>query len=194
MTQSKTEDLIDNTFLEKRSIFLCGEINDTLANDIIRKLWYLDWKDPGKDILLIINSPGGVTDSGFAILDAMRLLKSKVTTLVMGLAASFGSVLSVASTSGIILATPNSRIMVHQPLIGGVVRGAASDLLIHSTEIVKLKEQLADLYAKVSGKSVETILKEFLDRDTWLSPEEAKENGLLTHIVNSHEDLASHFK
>lgn len=192
MKQSRTDDLIDNVFFDNRAIMLFGSIDDELANDIIRKLWYLEWKDPGKDILLIINSPGGVTDHGFAILDTMRLLRSKVTTLVAGLAASFGSILSIAATSGIMLATPNSRIMVHQPLIGGVIQGSATDLLIHSDEIGKLKTQIAELYATVTKKSVADILKDFLNRDTWLTPPEAKDLGLITAIVNSHEEMTSY--
>lgn len=188
----KTNHVIDSVFLEKRSVMLFGEINDKLANDIIRKLWYLDWKDPGKDILLIINSPGGVTDSGFAMLDTIKLLQSKVTTLVTGLAASFGSVLSIAATSGVMLATPNARIMVHQPLIGGVVQAPVTDLLIHSKEIGKTKAQIAELYSEVTGKSVEEVLKQLFTRDTWLSPQEALDYGLLTGIVKSHEEIASH--
>ena len=183
------EDKISSLVLEKRVVMLFGEVNEALANDVIRKLWYLEWKDSKKEILLMINSPGGITDYGFAILDTIRLLKAKVTTLVVGLAASFGSVLSVASTSGKILATPNARIMIHQPLIGGMIRAVETDLNIHVKEIGKTREQIAEIYSSVTGRTVKEITELLLDRDTWMSPEEAKEFGLLTDIVESHSDL-----
>ena len=185
---------IDNYLLEKRTIMISGEINDTLAHNVNKQLWYLEGQDSSKEILIIINSPGGSTDSGFAILDTIRLLKSKVTTLVTGLAASFGSVLSIAATSGKILATPNSRIMVHQPWIGGVIRGVATDLRIHAEEIKKTRDQIGEVYSAVTKKPIEDVMSLLLDRDTWMSAEEAKDFGLLTDIVHNHSDVESLIK
>src|SRR5260221_8724589 len=119
----RVNDKIDQVMLEKRRIFLSDAVDSDSAKDIIRKLWYLDHQAPGKPILFVINSPGGSVDSGFAIWDQIKMLSSPVVTLVTGLAASMGSLLSLVSGKGKRLATPNSRIMIHQPLIGGVIRG-----------------------------------------------------------------------
>ena len=138
--------------LEKRRIFLSDAVDSDSAKDIIRKLWYLDHLAPGKPILFIINSPGGSVDSGFAIWDQIKMLSSPVITLVTGLAASMGSLLSLVSGKGKRLATANSRIMIHQPLIGGVIRGQATDLEIQAREMLKTRDQIVDIYVEATGK------------------------------------------
>lgn len=180
----KVEDLL----LKHRRVFLSAPVDDKSANDIIRKLWYLELTDPGKPILFVINSPGGAVDSGFAIWDQIKLMTSPVTTLITGLAASMGSVLSLVAEKGRRFATPNSRIMIHQPSIHGVIRGQATDLEIHAKEILKTRDSLISLYVDATGKDAATIEKA-LDRDTWLSAKEALAFGLLDKVVDSPKDI-----
>lgn len=179
---------IEDLLLKHRRIFLSAPIEDKSANDVIRKLWYLELTNPGKPILLVINSPGGAVDSGFAIWDQIKLLKSPVTTLVTGLAASMGSVLSLVAGKGRRFATPNSRIMIHQPRIHGVIRGQATDLEIHAKEIIKTRNALIAIYVQATGQD-EKVIERALDRDKWMSAEEALEFGLLDKIVHKAEDI-----
>ncbi|MCH9631235.1 MAG: ATP-dependent Clp protease proteolytic subunit 1 [Chlamydiia bacterium] len=179
---------VDELLLEHRRVFLSAPVDDKSANAVIRKLWYLELTDPGKPILFVINSPGGAVDSGFAIWDQIKLMTSPVTTLITGLAASMGSVLSLVAGKGKRFATPNSRIMIHQPSIHGVIRGQATDLEIHAREILKTRDSLIGLYVEATGKDAETIEKA-LDRDTWLSAQEALEFGLLDKIVDNPKDI-----
>jgi ATP-dependent Clp protease protease subunit len=179
---------IEDLLLKHRRIFLSAPIEDKSANDVIRKLWYLELTNPGKPILLVINSPGGAVDSGFAIWDQIKLLKSPVTTLVTGLAASMGSVLSLVAGKGRRFATPNSRIMIHQPRIHGVIRGQATDLEIHAKEIIKTRNALIAIYVEATGQDEKSI-ERALDRDKWMSAEEALEFGLLDKIVHKAEDI-----
>jgi ATP-dependent Clp protease protease subunit len=179
---------IEDLLLKHRRIFLSAPIEDKSANDVIRKLWYLELTNPGKPILLVINSPGGAVDSGFAIWDQIKLLKSPVTTLVTGLAASMGSVLSLVAGKGRRFATPNSRIMIHQPRIHGVIRGQATDLEIHAKEIIKTRNALIAIYVEATGQD-EKAIERALDRDKWMSAEEALEFGLLDKIVYKAEDI-----
>lgn len=181
-------DKLDSALLDKRRVFLSDAVDSDSAKDIIRKLWYLDHKDPGKPILFIINSPGGSVDSGFAIWDQIKMLHSPVYTMVTGLAASMGSLLSLVSGKGKRFATPNSRIMIHQPLIGGVIRGQATDLEIQAKEMLKTRAQIVDVYMHATGKDMKTIEKA-IDRDNWMSAEEALQFGLLDKIVTSMKDL-----
>lgn len=181
-------DRIDHKLLEARRIFLSDEVRSDTANDVIRKLWYLELQDPGKPILLVINSPGGSVDAGFAIWDAVKLISSPVYTLVTGLAASMGSVLSLCASDGKRLATPNSRIMIHQPRLSGLIQGQATDLEIQAKEIMKTREALIKVYMDATGKSHDEIDRA-IDRDTWMTPEEAKEFGLLDEIVESINDF-----
>ncbi|MGB7978709.1 MAG: ATP-dependent Clp protease proteolytic subunit [Chlamydiales bacterium] len=181
-------DKLDQALLEKRRIFLSDAVDSESAKDIIRKLWYLDHQAPGKSILFIINSPGGSVDSGFAIWDQVKLLSSPVITLVTGLAASMGSLLSLVSGKGKRLATTNSRIMIHQPLIGGVIRGQATDLEIQAREMLKTRAQIVDIYVEATGKDRKTIEKA-IDRDNWMSAEEALHFGLLDKVVTSMKDV-----
>lgn len=181
-------DKLDLALLEKRRIFLSDGVDSDTAKDIIRKLWYLDHQAPGKPILFVINSPGGSVDSGFAIWDQIKMLSSPVITLVTGLAASMGSLLSLVSGKGKRLATPNSRIMIHQPLIGGVIRGQATDLEIQAKEMLKTRAQIVDVYVDATGKDRKTIEKA-IDRDNWMTAEEALQFGLLDKIVTSMKDV-----
>lgn len=181
-------DKLDLALLEKRRVFLSDQVDSDSAKDIIRKLWYLDHIAPGKPILFIINSPGGSVDSGFAIWDQIKMLSSPVITMVTGLAASMGSLLSLVANKGKRLATPNARIMIHQPLIGGVIRGQATDLEIQAKEMLKTRACIVEIYSHATGKDAKTIEKA-IDRDNWMTAEEALEFGLLDKIVTSMKDV-----
>lgn len=184
----KLKDKIDGTILEKRRLFLCDAIDDDSAEDIIRKLWYLEAKDPGKPIVLVINSPGGSVDSGFAIWDQIKAITSPVTTLVTGLAASMASVLSLAASPKRRFSTPHSRIMVHQPRLSGVIQGQATDLEIQAKEMIKTRSILIDIYVQATGKNA-AVIEKAIDRDTWMTAQEALDFGLLDKIVEKYEDL-----
>ncbi len=186
-------DKIDQAILEKRRVFLSDQVDSNTAKEMIRNFWYLDHIAPGKPILFVINSPGGSVDSGFAIWDQIKMLSSPVVTLVTGLAASMGSLLSLCSGKGKRLATPNSRIMIHQPLIGGVIRGQATDLDIQAKEMLKTRAMLVDIYAHATGKDVKAIEKA-IDRDNWMTAEEALEFGLLDKIVSSMKEVDAFLK
>jgi ATP-dependent Clp protease, protease subunit len=181
-------DKIDLAMLEKRRIFLSDGVDSDSAKDIIRKLWYFDSIAPGKPILFIINSPGGSVDSGFAIWDQIKMISSPVITMVTGLAASMGSLLSLSAGKGKRLATPNARIMIHQPLIGGVIRGPATDLDIQAKEMLKTRAMIVEIYAKATGKDAKVIEKA-IDRDNWMTAQEALEFGLLDKIVGSFKEV-----
>lgn len=182
---------IEDFLLKHRRVFLSAPIEDKSANEIIRKMWYLELNDPGKPILFVINSPGGAVDSGFAIWDQIKLMKSPVTTLVTGLAASMGSVLSLVAGKGRRFATPNSRIMIHQPRIHGVIRGQATDLEIHAKEILKTRDALIAIYVEATGQDAKAI-ERALDRDKWMSAKEALEFGLLDKIIEKPQDFVWH--
>jgi ATP-dependent Clp protease, protease subunit len=185
---SLLEDKIDEMLLKTRRIFLSDAVGNDSAKEIIRKLWYLELLDPGKPILFVINSPGGSVDSGFAIWDQIKMITSPVTTLVTGLAASMGSVLSLCAAPKRRFATEHARIMIHQPAINAIVRGQATDLEIHAKEILKSRQLLVDIYVQATGKDAQMIDKA-IDRDTWMSAQEAMDFGLLDKIVKSNKDL-----
>lgn len=185
---SKIEDRITNTLLEARRIFLSEGVDNESAAEIIRQIWYLELKDPGKPIFLVLNCPGGSVDSGFAIWDQLKMVSSPVYTLVTGLAASMGSVLSLAASKGKRFATPNARIMIHQPSIHGIVQGQATDLEIQAKEIIKTKDALVNIYVESTGKDAETI-KKAIDRDSWMTADEALKFGLLDKIVKSYDEI-----
>ena len=168
--------------------FFSDSVGAESATEAIRKLWYLELKDPGKPILFIINSPGGSVHAGLAIWDQLKMISSPITTLVTGLAASMGSVLSLCADEGRRFATKHSRIMIHQPSIHGFIQGQATDLEIQAKEIIKTRDQLIQLYMDSTGKSFEDVEKA-LDRDSWMTAQEAKDFGLLDGIVESYTDL-----
>mgnify|MGYP001794187863 FL=1 len=163
-----------------RIIFLGEEVNDQIANEIIAIMLYLDSEDPGKDIFLYINSPGGVVTSGLAIYDTMQHIKSDVLTICLGLAASMGSFLLAGGTKGKRLALPHSRIMIHQP--SGGTRGQATDIQIEAQEILRIRHQLNGIYANNTSQSIEKIEKD-MDRDFFMSAEEAREYGLIDKVI-----------
>jgi ATP-dependent Clp protease protease subunit len=183
------EDRIDDELIKARRVFLCQAVDDKSSREIIRKLWYLELTQPKKPILFVINSPGGSVDAGLAIWDAVQMISSPVTTLVTGIAASMGSVLSLCAAPGRRFATPYSRIMIHQPRIMGVIEGQATDLDLQAKEIVKTRNMLVDVYVSKTKKDRKTIEKA-IDRDTWYSAEEALEYGLLDKIVGSFDDVS----
>lgn len=185
----RLDDLIDAKILEKRRVFICDAVTQNSAQEVIRKLWYLDIMDPNAPITLIINSPGGAVDAGFAIWDQVKLISAPVTTIVTGLAASMGSILSLCAKPGRCFATPNTRIMIHQPLLSGVIQGQATDLDIQAKEMIKTRSRLVNIYVEKTGKSFEEIEKA-IDRDTWMTAKEAQEFGLVDRIINSLEEIA----
>lgn len=183
------DDRIDDELIKARRIFLSQAVDDRSSKEIIRKLWYLEMTQPKKPILFVINSPGGSVDAGLAIWDAVQMISSPVTTLVTGIAASMGSILSLCAAPGRRFATPFARIMIHQPRIMGIIQGQATDLNIQAKEIIKTRNMLVDIYVEKTGKDRKTIEKA-IDRDTWYSADEALEYGLLDKIVNSFDDVA----
>jgi ATP-dependent Clp protease protease subunit len=187
--QGSVDDEIERTLLQHRRVFFSDEVNQETATEAIRKLWYLELSAPGKPITLVINSPGGSVDAGFAVWDQVKMISSPVTTLITGLAASMGSILSLCAGKGRRLATPNARILIHQPSIHGGVRGQASDLEIHAREILKIRSRIIDLYVEASGKDRDTIAAA-IERDTWLSAEEAREFGLIDRIVSNFKEIS----
>lgn len=182
------DDKIDSMILASRRIFFSDAVDNDTARDAIRKLWYLELSNPGDPILFVINSPGGSVDSGFAIWDQVKMISSPVYTLVTGLAASMGSILSLCASPGKRFATPHSRFMIHQPAIQGVVRGQATDLDIQATEILKTRALLVNLYAEKTGQPIAVIEKK-LDRDTWMSAQEAIEFGHIDQIILTYKEL-----
>ncbi len=182
------EDKIEEALLGARRIFFSDQVDDKSANEAIRKLWYLELQDPGKPILLVINSPGGSVDSGFAIWDQVKMISSPVSTLITGLAASMGSILSLCAAPGRRFATKHARIMIHQPRIMGVIQGQATDLEIQAKEILKTRQMLVEIYAQATGKD-HAFLEKAIDRDTWMSSDEALDYGLLDKVVESYADI-----
>lgn len=181
---SRWIDIYSRLFRE-RILFLGGEINDELANNIVAYMLYLDSEDPGKDIVLYINSPGGVITSGMSIYDTMQHIKSDVVTICVGLAASMGSFLLAAGTKGKRLALPHSRIMIHQP--SGGTRGQATDIEIEAREIIRVRHHLNQIYSENTGQTIAKIEKD-MDRDFFLSAAEAQEYGLIDRVI---EDKAA---
>ncbi len=179
---------IEKVLTKKRIIFLSSQVDDSSAYTIMRKLWYLESLDAKKPILLVINSPGGSVHSGFAIWDQIKLITPPIHTLVLGLAASMGSILSLAAPKGKRYAGPNAQIMIHQPLIGGTIYGQATDLEVQAKEIVKTRELLVSIYVEQTGKP-QKVVEKALDRDTWMTAEEAKAFGLIDKVVTSYSDI-----
>ncbi|AFS25242.1 MULTISPECIES: ATP-dependent Clp protease proteolytic subunit [Chlamydia] len=186
--ENKLRDVIERKILDARRVFFSEPVTDKSAADAIKKLWYLELTNPGQPIVFVINSPGGSVDAGFAVWDQIKMMTSPVTTVVTGLAASMGSVLSLCAAPGRRFATPHSRIMIHQPSIGGPITGQATDLDIHAREILKTKKRIVDVYLEATGQSREVIEKA-IDRDTWMTADEAKDFGLLDGILFSFNDL-----
>ncbi len=187
----KAEEEKDNSFanelMETRTIIISGSVDSKLTDKIVKQLLILEKKDPKKKITIFINSPGGELHSGFAIYDMMKMISCPITTVVMGLAASMGSILSLAGDDGKRYAFPNARIMIHQPLLMGA-EGQTTDLEIHSEQILKSRKEIAALYAEKSGKSIEETIKD-IDRDNWLTAKEAVKYGLIDKIITKRSQL-----
>ena len=171
---------IYSRLLKERIIFLTGQINDNVASLVTAQLLFLEAEDPKKEIYLYINSPGGLVTAGLGIYDTMQYIKPEISTLCIGQAASMGSFLLAAGSKGKRFSLPNSRIMVHQPSAG--FQGQATDIEIHANEVLSLKKRLNEIYSKHTGKSVEDI-KKALERDNFMTPESAKEFGLIDEVV-----------
>ncbi len=175
----RTYDIFSRLLMD-RIVFLGTAIDDTVANIIIAQLLFLDADNPERDIYLYINSPGGIVSAGMAIYDTVQFLRAPVNTICMGMAASMGSFLLAAGTKGKRSALPHARIMIHQP--SGGTQGTASDIEIQAREILYLRGKLNELYAKHTNKKVEDIEKD-MDRDRFMSAEEAKEYGLIDNVI-----------
>jgi ATP-dependent Clp protease protease subunit len=175
---------IFSRLLKERIIFITGPVEDGMATLVCAQLLFLEAENPKKEINLYINSPGGVVTSGMAIYDTMQFIKPPVSTLCIGQAASMGSLLLAAGEKGMRYATPNARIMVHQP--SGGFQGQASDIERHAQDIIKMKRRLNEVYVKHTGRDYETIEKT-LDRDHFLSADEAQEFGLIDKVISSRE-------
>ena len=175
---------IYSRLLKERVIFLTGPINDQISNLVVAQLLFLESENPKKEINFYINSPGGLVTAGLGIYDTMQYINSPVSTLCIGQASSMGSFLLAAGEKGKRYSLPNSRIMVHQPSAG--FQGQATDIQIHAKEILSLKTRLNTIYSKHTGKSVDEISKA-LERDNFMTPEEAKKFGLIDSVVEKRK-------
>ena len=171
---------IYSRLLKERIVFVVGPINDQVASLVTAQLLFLESEDPKKEISLYINSPGGLVTAGLGIYDTMQYIKPDISTLCIGQAASMGSFLLSAGSKGKRFSLPNSRIMVHQPSAG--FQGQATDIEIHANEVLALKKRLNEIYSKHTNKSVDEI-KTALERDNFMTPENAKEFGLIDKVV-----------
>ena len=175
---------IFSRLLRERIVFVAGVVHDSLATLVVAQLLYLESEDPKKEISMYINSPGGVVTSGLSIYDTMRYIRPRVSTLVVGQAASMGSLLLAAGRRGSRYALPNSRIMLHQP--SGGFQGQATDISIHAQEILDLKKRLNTIYKDLTGRSLKEV-EDALERDRFMAPEEARDWGLIDEIVDSRK-------
>jgi len=175
---------IFSRLLKERIIFVSGPVHDQMATLIVAQLLFLEAENPKKDIAMYINSPGGVVTSGMSIYDTMQYIRPKVSTLCVGQAASMGSLLLASGQKGMRFALPNARIMVHQP--SGGFQGQASDIALHAKEILELKDRLNKIYVKHCNQKLEDV-ETALDRDNFMTAEEAKDWGLVDEIVQQRE-------
>jgi ATP-dependent Clp protease protease subunit len=178
---------IYSRLLKERIIFLTGGVEDHVASLICAQLLFLESENPSKDIAFYINSPGGVVTSGLSIYDTMQYIRPEVSTVCLGQAASMGSLLLPAGAKDKRFALPNARIMIHQP--SGGAQGQASDIEIHAREILRTRERLNQIYVEHTGQKLKTI-ETAMERDKFMSPEEAKEFGLIDEVVNKRPEGA----
>jgi ATP-dependent Clp protease protease subunit len=178
---------IFSRLLKERVIFVSGPVHDVMAQLIVAQLLHLEAENPKKEISMYINSPGGVVTSGLSIYDTMQYIRPKVSTLVVGQAASMGSLLLTAGEKGMRFSLPNSEIMVHQP--SGGYQGQATDILIHARRTEALKKRLNEIYVKHTGQSMDAV-EAALDRDNFMDPEDAKAWGLIDDILTSRDPSA----
>ena len=178
---------IFSRLLKERIIFISGPIHDGMSTLVVAQLLFLEAENPKKEISMYINSPGGVVTSGLSIYDTMQYIRPKVSTLVIGQAASMGSLLLTAGEAGMRFSLPNSRIMVHQP--SGGYQGQATDIMIHAEETLKLKRRLNEIYVQHTGQDLETV-EAALERDNFMTAEDAKNWGLIDEIVEKRADAS----
>jgi len=176
---------IFSRLLKERIIFLTGGVDDAVSSLVCAQLLFLESENPKKDISFYINSPGGVVSSGLAIYDTMKYIRPEVSTVCIGQAASMGSLLLCAGTKGKRYSLPNARVMIHQP--SGGAQGQATDIEIQAREILKIRERLNQIYVEHTGQSIKTIEKA-VERDSYLSAEEAKKFGLIDEVVVDRPD------
>ncbi|HTE33814.1 MAG TPA: ATP-dependent Clp protease proteolytic subunit [Chryseolinea sp.] len=173
---------LERYFFDTRSVYLWGVVDDKSAKDVVSKFLLLDADKPGEEIKFYINSPGGVVTSGMVMYDTMRMIKSPVSTICMGLAASMGSILLSGGKKGRRFIYPSGEVMIHQPSLGGYIRGVTTDLEIQAKQTKRVKDMGAKILAENCGKSVEQILTDF-DRDYWMDPQEAIDYGIVDKII-----------
>ncbi|HJV06920.1 MAG TPA: ATP-dependent Clp endopeptidase proteolytic subunit ClpP [Chromobacteriaceae bacterium] len=182
---------IYSRLLKERIVFLVGPVTDESANLVVAQMLFLESENPDKDIYFYINSPGGSITAGMSIYDTMNFIKPDVSTLCIGQAASMGAFLMTAGTKGKRFALPNSRVMIHQPLLyGGGLSGQVTDIEIHARELVKVKAKMNELLAKHSGQSLERVQAD-TERDNFMSADEACEYGLIDKVLSSRKDVAA---
>ena len=174
---------LERYFFEKRAVYLWGVVDDKSAKDVVSKLLLLDADKPGEEIKFFINSPGGVVTSGMVMYDTMQMIKSPVSTICMGLAASMGSILLSGGVKGKRFIYPHGEVMIHQPSLGGYIQGVSADLEIQAEQTRRVKEIGATILAKNCGKTVEQIMKDF-DRDYWMDAKKALEYGIVDGLVD----------
>lgn len=180
---------IYSRLLKERIIFLVGPVNDHTANLVVAQMLFLESENPDKDIFFYINSPGGSVTAGMSVFDTMNFIKPDVSTLCLGQAASMGAFLLSAGAKGKRFALPNSRIMIHQPLISGGLGGQASDIEIHARELIKIKQKLNEFLAKHTGQPLDKIERD-TDRDNFMSADAAREYGLIDEVIATREEAA----
>ena len=180
---------IYSRLLRERIVFLVGPVNDAVANLVVAQMLFLESENPDKDIFLYINSPGGSVSAGFGIIDTMRYLRCDVATTCIGMAASMGAALLSMGTKGKRACLPNSQVMLHQPLIGGVLQGPATDLGIEAQHMIRLRDRLYKLMSDFTGKTKEQIHRDF-DRNKWLFAEEAVEYGCADRVLDRAPEVA----
>ncbi|HWN89373.1 MAG TPA: ATP-dependent Clp protease proteolytic subunit [Chitinophagaceae bacterium] len=173
---------LERYFFDRREVYLWGVVDDKSAKEVVSKFLLLDADKPGEEIKFYINSPGGVVTSGMVMYDTMRMMKSPVSTICMGLAASMGSILLSGGVKGKRFIYPHGEVMIHQPSLGGFIRGVSADLEIQAVQTKKVKEIGAKILAQNCGKTIEQVMKDF-DRDYWMDAKEAIEYGIVDGIV-----------
>jgi ATP-dependent Clp protease, protease subunit len=174
---------LEKYFFETRSIYLWGVVDDRSSKDVVTKLLLLEADNPGKEIKFFISSPGGSVTSGMVVYDTMRMIKSPVTTICMGLAASMGSILLSGGTKGKRYIFPHGEVMIHQPSLGGHIQGVSADMEIHAEQILRTKEMGARILAENTGQTVERIRRDF-ERDYWMDAEKSIEYGIVDKIID----------
>ncbi len=189
--KEKKDGSLTDKLLKSRKIIISSEVDSKLANRVVNQLLLLEDDNPSEPITIYINSPGGEIFSGFAIFDMMKFVKPLVRTVVIGFAASMGSILSLGAEPGHRYALQNSMFLIHQPLISGVYRGSAADIEIQAKEMINTKNKIINLYVEATGKSYDEIKKD-IDRDYWMTAQQALEYGpkkLIDRVITSNDDF-----